>query len=278
MTTKPSFCLQIATPKVRSAFTLMETVIAIGVLAVLLTGFLAVFTPAAQGIRRSISSQQADRLTSTLEREMVTLREGQETTDITTGFDKAFDWLLKGNKTTTAQDENVIFVYQYRGDPSSLRDDGTPTPMEDVDGQPGVNYTIQSMARRASDPNFKGDTTTPGDISAIEGSVFYVKPSQLVLHDNSMKLLSAVPNEDKESGKIQHPIVTAPGPPVVVKLRNPVDSDDYNEAVLAISAEFYSVPTKSYEYLTNTGIDSSFKKRFDTATKPVFTRNLAVRR
>ena len=45
-------------PKLRSvgAFTLMETVIAIGVLAVLLTGFMAVFTPAAQGIRRSISS------------------------------------------------------------------------------------------------------------------------------------------------------------------------------------------------------------------------------
>ena len=58
-------------------FTLMETVIAIGVLAVLLTGFLAVFTPAAQGIRRSISSQQADRLASTLEIELTTSRLGQ---------------------------------------------------------------------------------------------------------------------------------------------------------------------------------------------------------
>ena len=49
-------------PTCRGGFTLMETVIAIGVLAVLLTAFLAVFTPAAQGIRKAISAEDADRL------------------------------------------------------------------------------------------------------------------------------------------------------------------------------------------------------------------------
>jgi prepilin-type N-terminal cleavage/methylation domain-containing protein len=48
-------------------FTLLETVIAIGVLAVLLTGFMVVFAPAADGIRKSINVQQADRMGSTLE-------------------------------------------------------------------------------------------------------------------------------------------------------------------------------------------------------------------
>ncbi|MEN9974751.1 MAG: hypothetical protein RLZZ282_757, partial [Verrucomicrobiota bacterium] len=53
------------------AFTLIETVIAIGVLAVLLTGFMMVFAPAAAGIRSSLSLHEADRLSSTLEQEMV---------------------------------------------------------------------------------------------------------------------------------------------------------------------------------------------------------------
>jgi prepilin-type N-terminal cleavage/methylation domain-containing protein len=38
-------------------FTLLETVIAIGVLAVLLTGFIIVFAPAAEGIKKSINVQ-----------------------------------------------------------------------------------------------------------------------------------------------------------------------------------------------------------------------------
>ncbi len=52
----------------------MESVIAIGIVAVLLTTFLAVFGPATQGIRRAISIQEADRLVSALEREMQVLR------------------------------------------------------------------------------------------------------------------------------------------------------------------------------------------------------------
>lgn len=235
--------------KTRAAFTLMETVIAIGVLAVLLTGFLAVFTPAAQGIRRSINSQQADRLTSTLEREMVTLRKGQETTDITTGFDKAFDWILNGHSASSA-----IFVYQYRGDlAAGPRDDGTLQPMEDITGEPGIAYSIQSVARRLDDAYFAEDLT------AVEGPIFYVKPTQLVYSGNSMIL-------NDEPGTIKH-LVGGTLEPVTT-------SDTYNDAVLAFSAEFFSIPTKSLSYLNGT----KFTERFDTATKPVFTRNLAVRR
>ena len=54
----------------RRGFTLMETVIAIGVVAVLLTTFLAVFGPASSSIRRVLSAQEAGRLTTTLEREL----------------------------------------------------------------------------------------------------------------------------------------------------------------------------------------------------------------
>ncbi len=79
-------------PSIRTrGFTLLETVIAIGVLAVLLTGFMVVFAPAADGIRKSINVQQADRMASALEQELVTLAQRLKTTaDIKTGFDKAF--------------------------------------------------------------------------------------------------------------------------------------------------------------------------------------------
>jgi len=227
-------------------FTLMETVIAIGVLAVLLTGFIAVFTPAAQGIRRSISSQQADRLATTLETELVTLRDGQLNNSAKTGFEKAFDWIDKADGAGEA-----IFVYQYRGKGSRTSPaDGTLKPLDAIEGQPGKDYTIQSMARRASDPLFKED------LKAIEGAVFYVKPTQLIYKTNEMVPGTIGTIADPKDGTA----VTA--------------AANYKDAVIAFSAEFYSVPSKAENYITGT----EFKKRFDTAKRPVFSRNLAVRR
>ena len=230
------------------AFTLTETVIAIGVLAVLLTGFIAVFTPAAQGIRRSISSEQADRLTTTLENELATLRIGQETPEPATGFNKAFDWIQKGNTVATA-----IFVYQYRGDPAGTpRADGTPPPKLTITGVPGKDYIVQSMARRLSDPQLEND------LKAIEGSVFFVKTTQLVFAAGELK--------PGTPGKIMNADTPA---------TEATDAAAYKEAVIAFSAEFHNVPTKSIAYLKS----PAFTARYTSTTnKPIFTRNLAVRR
>lgn len=236
-----------------SGFTLMETVIAIGVLAVLLTGFIAVFTPAAQGIRRSISSQQADRLTSTLERELVTLRTGQLTPVPATGFEKGFTWLKEGQTATKA-----IFVYQYRGNPAAaLRADGTMPPVIGITGQPGKDYIIQSMARRAGEMD-NGKDSLEEDLKALEGAIFFVKPTQLVFSINGMSLGTP--------GTIANPSGSTPA--------SADTSAVYADAVIPFSAEFYSVPTKAYSYLTG----PAFQARFATVKNPVFTRNLAIRR
>lgn len=231
-----------------SGFTLSETVIAIGVLAVLLTGFIAVFTPAAQGIRRAINSEQADRLATTLELELATRRLGQETPEPATGFNKAFDWIKAGNTAATA-----IFVYQYRGDPTSIRPDGTPTPKTSITGEPGKDYIVQSMSRRLTDAELVND------LKAIEGSVFFVKPTQLVFNAGELKPGTAgiIMNADATEAKI---------------------AADFQEAVIAFSAEFHSVPTKSLAYLNSDGFKDSSKGKFYTSNKPIFTRNLAVRR
>jgi type II secretory pathway pseudopilin PulG len=260
----------------RAAFTLTETVIAIGVLAVVLTGFIAVFTPAAQGIRRAISSEQADRLTSTLERELVTVRSGQTPTkdpfDTTTppkpilGFTKGFIWLAEGRDATKA-----IFVYQYRanltgkkpdGTNEVPRPDGTATPYASIKGQPGKEFIVQSMARRAD------DSLLIDDLTALEGPLFFVKPTQLVYSGNTLSL-----DVTPTNGKLKNPAgATLP------------DTDDvskYQEAVIAFSAEFHSVPSKTFAYLNS---EDGFGKRFsdivkeDSTVKPIFTRNLAVRR
>jgi prepilin-type N-terminal cleavage/methylation domain-containing protein len=221
-------------------FTLLETVIAIGVLAVLLTGFMVVFAPAADGIRKSINVQEADRLTSTLERELVTKRD----TATGTGFTKAFDW-IKGSSASA----NALVVYQYRGKTSSLRSDGTPQPEPLLDGKlPGRDYIVVPMVRRRSDT-----TLLQEDLKAIEGRVYLTKCTQLVFNGGELKLGSA--------GKIVDP-------------KNPgtesASSDAYPEAVIAFAAEFHALPSKSYSYIQ--GLDISKLKT------PIFTRNLAVRR
>jgi prepilin-type N-terminal cleavage/methylation domain-containing protein len=231
-----------------SGFTLLETVIAIGVLAVLLTGFMIVFAPAAAGIRQSINVQQADRLASTLEQELVTARNGDGNK---TGFDKAFKWIEGANSAGDA-----ILIYQYRGKLGDNRSDGSPVPEPNVRGKlPGEDYIVTTIARRKSDSiNFEKD------LAAVEGNVYLVKCTQLVFSTGAGGGLIA-----GTAGKINDP--KGGGTAVT-------SSDDYPEAVIAFSAEFHMLPSKSESYFSG----APFTKRFTEAKNPVFTRNLAVRR
>ena len=237
-------------PNSRShGFTLLETVIAIGVLSVLLTGFIVVFTPAADGIRKSINIQQADRLASTLEQELVTIRNPEA--GITTGFDKAFNRISGSSAAATG-----LVVYQYRGKKNSLRaSDKTPEPLVSANDNkekiPGENYTVVSVMRRLNDPEFTAD------LPAIEGSVYLVKCTQLVFGGG--QLAPGTP------GKIVDPAGVEPGAVA--------NSAAYKDAVIAFTADFYMMPAKSAGYFTAT-----LPGKFAGLNKPVFSRNLAVRR
>ncbi len=242
-------------------FTLIETVIAIGVLAVLLTAFMLVFTPAADGIRKAINVQLADRMASTLEFELGTLRTGEQQTDVFTGFDKAYRIIQDSMKTKP----EVVFVYQYRGDLSvAARPDGSLTPYKGTTGVAGKDFTVVTMARRrvtlapsgsTPDSNFKDD------LDVLEGRVFAVKTVQLVFSGGS--LIESTKNviEDPTPGEVL---------PTIVKKGV---SDAYPEAVIAFSASFYGLPSSTYSYLKTGGAFDSSKLK-----NPYFTRNLAVRR
>lgn len=231
----------------KSGFTLMETVIAVGVLAVLLTGFMYVFGPAASGIRRAINFQEADRLASALEKELVTVRE--QGGNKTTGFEKAYDWIEK-----SYNQKEAIFVYQYRGDPSDVRSDGTMKPMAKAVGSPGKDYVVMPMARRMSDADFLED------LRAVEGPLFFVKCLQLTYNSAGDEMEA----QESSKGRIRDPEGGGGGG----------DAQSYPQAVIAFAAEFHSVPAKTADYLTST----PFKNRFEQSKNPVFVRNLAVRR
>jgi prepilin-type N-terminal cleavage/methylation domain-containing protein len=232
--------------KRQSGFTLLETVIAIGVLAVLLTGFMVVFAPAAEGIRKSINVQQADRLASTLEQELATSRETGAAA--ITGFEKAFNWIKESNNATTA-----LLVYQYRANVSAPpRADGTLAPVPQTkDKLAGEDYVVVPMVRQ------KKDTNLAADLEALEGAVYLVKCTQLIFKDSELKLGTP--------GNIADPKGTG---------GNSADADAYPEAVIAFAADFHLLPARSIGYLNS----SAFTDKFASVRNPVFSRNLAVRR
>lgn len=231
----------------RRGFTLLETVIAIGVLAVLLTGFLVVFAPAAEGVRKSITVQQADRLASTLEQELSTSR---ETTGNETGFDKAFEWIKDSHDAT-----NALLVYQYRADINgTTRSDGTLTPQPSLTGNlPGRDFVVVPMVRQ------RGDALLNADLAALEGPVYLVKCSQLIFDTTSGNMVVSTSPDDIKDPKSGDGVS---------------NSQDYPEAVIAFSADFYMLPSRDANFISG----PAFVNRFDSASTPVFSRNLAVRR
>lgn len=234
--------------RTRRGFTLMETVIAIGVLALLLTAFLAVFGPATTGLRKAISVQEADRLAAALERELVTLRPGGTGEDYSTGFDKAYNWIEQ-----VSSGSETVMLYQYRGNPTSLREDGTMDPYTQGGGVAGKDFVVQPMVR------LRTDSLLMEDLQALDGRIFAAKLTQLEFSGGQLK--------KREGGGIN------PDPNNTGESLGGSGSDAYVEAVIAFAAEFFIVPNSAPEYVRQGG-------KFDpnNLTKPIFTRNLAVRR
>ncbi|MDP0491015.1 MAG: type II secretion system protein [Verrucomicrobiota bacterium JB023] len=229
-------------------FTLMETLLAISVVAILLTTFLAVFGPATSSIRRAISVQDADRLASALEHELSTLDE-DETGTYQTAFDKAFEW-ISGSSSLS----NSIILFNYRGDTGSI-DNGELSPYIGTEGIPGEDYLIQPAVRRVGQAD-----DLEALMEAIEGRAFVVRMRQLV-QDADGSLVPA----DAGSG-----LVDTEG-------SGATSSESFNEAVIAFQAEFYLLPASSYQYVT--GPLAQGGDDFEgTLGEPLFKRNMAVRR
>jgi hypothetical protein len=214
--------------------------------------------PAAQGIKKSINVQQADRLASTLEQELVTLRTTADTDSFGTGFGKALDWIKKSNSVSSA-----LLAYQYRGDPSTLRDDNTATPVASLQSKlPGKDYVVVSMLRR------KSDSKLSLDLAAVEGPVYVVKCTQLKFSGGNLNLGTAGSIVDPKTGAAVTSPLGYPNPEIAFAV-------GYPESTVAYAADFYQLPSSSASFVAG----STFTSTFNGFVKnPVFTRNLTVGR
>jgi prepilin-type N-terminal cleavage/methylation domain-containing protein len=238
--------------KGKRGFTLMETVIAIGVLAVLLTAFMAVFGPATRGIRKAINIQDADRLVGALESKCATDEVDGSSTN--PAFNRAYDWIEKsGNKGT-----GVVFLYQYKGDPNGkARGDGSMPPYKQPGGSPGKEFIVQAAVRKADDSNMIGEN---GDLKALQGRIYFVKMTQLVPDPNGNGLIKG------KLGQIQNPTGNNVQPALTGS-----GADSYNDAYITFVADFYEIQTTSEDFLKS-------KLDPDKYGTPIFSRNLVIRR
>jgi len=248
--------------KPHQGFTLVETVIAMGIITIMITAFMAAFGPAVKGISKSISAKEVNRLASTLEYELSVLRpdEAKPTGPYNTAFEKAFEW-IKGSA-RTADTNTMLLMYQYKGDPTQPNTDGTLAPYTEKDGIPGEDYVLQSVVRQFSNTAAVSAEIKPG---ILEGRVFIVKMSQLVFNNGALEVT---------------------GNPELIK--DPQDSAGgglsytaYPEAMIAFQASFYALKSSSYNYISSASFDLNSTRTDghpDDTGKPIFVRNMAVRR
>lgn len=234
------------TKMTRRGFTLAEVVIAIGILVVLITGFLAVFGPAARTIKKTLSTDEASRLQNTLVLELTTIRDGGEREQYQGDpFLKAIDWISE------SEDQGeTIMVYKYRAVPGQIRQDGSLQPAGRQLGISGQDFIVEPMVRRLSDPLIEED------FQSLEGRVFFVKLRQLISGQDGFTV-------SDQPGQIVDPYQ-----PGIDYSNNP---QAYPEAVIAFQAEYFNAPTVNMNFL---------KGEFDPTNfnRPIFSRNLTVRR
>ena len=120
----------------------------------------------------------------------------------------------------------------------------------------GKDYVVRNMMRRKEDAEFNAD------IAAIEGPVYLVKCTQLIMRvdpsDGETKLMPATAGQ----------IANEAAPTTAVD-----DPDNYNHAVVAFVADFYNLPSRGRAFF-----DSQFDSYFPDVKRPAFSRNLGVRR
>ena len=244
-------------------FSLVEVVIAIGIVAVLLTTFMAVFGPAQKNISRALGVADANRLVTTLENEMAILRVGEESTYLdskgtASSFEKAFQWIKD-----STDESSAVVVYQYQALPTGENSDGTlkaagMNVVGDDQSFPGVDYITQTVARRIDKTSggFLEAELTPG---VVQGKVYAIRMTQLVQDSTSdAGLILGTPGE----------IVNPEGSDVAT----PSDSATFDDAYITFQVEFFPLNNNLNEYV------SGGKWQFDKLGAPVASQNIAVRR
>lgn len=257
----------------RRGFSLIECVIAIGLVVVLLTTFMAIFAPAQQNINRALGVADANRLVTTLETEMAVLRPGEEneqdyndSNNTASAFQKAFQWIKESDTPSKA-----VIVYQYQALPdeeyevssesTGLLEAVASNVISDDTKIPGVDYISQTVARRVDINATEDFLDSELQSGVVTGNVYAVKMTQLV----------SVPGDGLVLGNPGE-IVNTDEAVNDGAVKVPVSSAEFVDAYITVQVEFYQLPTNSAAFVTGGSWD------FESLGAPVATQNIAVRR
>lgn len=247
--------------KAPGGFTLTETVVAIGIVGILLTIFISFLIPAKQMVKSALTRQESDRIENALRTELSRLHPNEQATKGTqkssgsqfiSAFDKAYRWMQH-----TAKPSSTIVLYTYRADLSKKpRKDGSYPPMVAAKSVPGQNSVITAAACLMDDPVRKND------FKHAIGPVFAVRMTQLLPQaDGSFKIA-------KEPGAVYSPKGKKISDPALYFGNE--DSDNQWGGCVMYRADFF---------LMNPPNPERYKKRtWAKMGQPVFSRNLSFRR
>jgi len=231
-------------------FSIVEVAVAMGVVTLMLTTFLGIFGPAQKSVQRALSTKDANALKDALNNEMAVLREADRTAlSVDTSFGKAVNYIIESHDETSA-----ILIYRYKAEPIDDDTDGILPAFTGTDGIPGRDYVVQTAVRKIGIDDARIEDEL--DPQSVDGPVFVVTMTQLIndgtggdltLSDNVSAL------RDPESGA-------------------EVSTEDYDDAVIAFRADFYQLPSNSYNFVDSGNWD------FDSVGAPVVSVNIASRR
>lgn len=254
--------------KKNRGFTLAETVLAIGVVGVLLVVFVATFFPARRSVQAALTAQESERVVRALTMELEVVRPSERAgggAKVSTrekyisAFDKAYYWMMGTEKPGTG-----ILIYNYRGDLNRpLRVDGTYEPLTSPDAIPGTGSILVSAVCRAD------DKTRWDDLKAAVGPVFTVRMTQLVI-DSASKVMKY--ERGLKPGEIVNPYnykTRIPKPEDYVYNPRDKNTPPWGAEVMYY-AEFFQLNSIDPARLPNV--------KWENLKKPIFSRNLVFRR
>lgn len=242
--------------KIRQGFTIMETLLAIGIISMLLGIFMTLFLPAKNMVRASIAKGESERITSVLHSEMMTLRDNEMASDSATesygdqyisGFDKAFDWLTKSTVPRTS-----IVIFSYRADVSKdIRDDGTYPAVKLNANVPQQQHKLVTMACPLDSILHRED------IKHAVGPVFLVRMNHL---------------EEKPNGTfelVDRPGYVRGGNSPLDYVSSPNDTESWGGYLLFRADFFMLSPPDPARYSRRT---------WEQMGQPIFSTTLSIRR
>jgi len=248
-------------------FSIIEVVIAIGIVAILLTGVLAVMTPAQRSISNNLDKRNVKLIKDTLQRELTILRVNQ-TMDYDSVFEKNVAWMLDsdfaGRTTGKGNKNQLILIYSYRGDLSTTpHADGTLMPYTKSSGTHGKDFIIQTVCRNAGDTNSLYSTEIHSN--TIEGNIYAVRMRQMIINpQGQLELTERIDSKFKdqlvESNKNGGYTIRTD------------DLDNYTAAALTVQVDFYILPSNNKELIEHG--DWSW----DTLKKPALTFHMGLSR